>query len=130
MGETPALVGASRGKIECDVNIDFMAYWNDPQGVRDREFVTPFRMNDTQTRYITFWQDAGRFNNMRMSLEIIFVIAAAGRKTIVLPPTQKMNLEYFVSRGLSAHNILTSIRYNSTHFINAFSKITIRTMIA
>eukprot|EP00804_Cyclotella_cryptica_P030282 CCRYP_019226-RC/>CCRYP_019226-RC protein AED:0.25 eAED:0.25 QI:120/1/1/1/0.76/0.66/18/2265/1695 len=95
MAETPALVGASRGKIQCDVDVDFMAYWNDPQGVRDREFVTPFRMNDTQTRYITFWQDAGRFNNMRMSLEIIFVIAAAGRKTIVLPPTQKMNLEYF-----------------------------------
>lgn len=94
MEQTPALVGASRGKIECDVNVNFMSYWNDPQGDRDRNFVSPFRANDEQTHYITFWQDPGRFNNMRMSFEIITVIAAASGKTVVLPPTQKMHLEY------------------------------------
>jgi hypothetical protein len=40
--ETPALAGASRAHIECDVNVDSLAYWNDPQGVKDPEFVSPF----------------------------------------------------------------------------------------
>lgn len=96
MEQTPALIGASRGKIKCDVNVDFMAYWNDPQGERDRNFVSPFRLDDKQTHYITFWQDPGRFNNMRMSFEILVVIAAASGKTLVLPPTQNMRLEYTV----------------------------------
>jgi len=42
LSETPALVGASRGHIECDVNVDSLAYWNDPQGSRDIEFTSPF----------------------------------------------------------------------------------------
>ncbi len=33
--ETPALDGASRAHIECDINVDSLAYWNDPQGTRD-----------------------------------------------------------------------------------------------
>ena len=41
--ETPALVGASRAHIECDVNVDSLAYWNDPQGKRDEDFVSPFK---------------------------------------------------------------------------------------
>jgi hypothetical protein len=109
MAETPALVGASRGTIECDVNVDFMAYWNNPQGNRDRDSVSPFKGEDNQMHYITFWQDAGRFNNMRMSFEIIFVIAAASGKTIVLPPTQKMHLEYTVSKASS------QVCYNFQH---------------
>jgi len=42
--ETPALVGAKRGHIECDVNVDSLAYWNSPQGVRDMEFHSPFAL--------------------------------------------------------------------------------------
>ena len=41
--DTPALVGASRGHIECDINVDSLAYWNDPQGERDVNFVSPFK---------------------------------------------------------------------------------------
>ncbi|KAL7551192.1 hypothetical protein ACHAWF_014388 [Thalassiosira exigua] len=91
MSETPALVGASRGKIACDINVDSLAYWNDPQGSRDIDFVSPYRREPTA--YITFWQDAGRFNNIRMSLEIVMVFAAATGRTIVLPPTQNLHLE-------------------------------------
>ena len=40
--ETPALDGAKRGHITCDVNIDSLAYWNSPQGKRDEEFRSPF----------------------------------------------------------------------------------------
>ena len=75
MSSTPALVGASRGKINCEVNVDSLVYWNDPQGSRDRDFVSPFRQSMTTAKYITFWQDAGRFNNIRMSLEIVMVFA-------------------------------------------------------
>ncbi len=117
MEKTPALVGASRGKISCDVDVDSLVYWNDPQGKRDREFVSPFRSDKRQ--YITFWQDGGRFNNIRMGFEIIMVFAgksiifyplsscpylwheslfsrfsflAATGRTVVLPPTQNLML--------------------------------------
>lgn len=75
--KTPALIGASRGSIRCDVDVSNLVYWNDPQGMRDEDFVSPFRPSTSggNTKYITFWQDAGRFNNIRMSLEIIFVFA-------------------------------------------------------
>ena len=93
--KTPALVGASRGKISCDVNVDSLVYWNDPQGTRDREFVTPFRptLSPDKTRYITFWQDEGRFNNIRMAFEIVMVFAAATGRTVVLQPNQNLGLE-------------------------------------
>lgn len=108
MEKTPALVGASRGKIVCDVNVDSLAYWNDPQGTRDREFISPFYVSISaglgksiqdmvNHRYITFEQDAGRFNNIRMSLEIIFVIAAAAGRTVVLPPIQNLHLEVSIT---------------------------------
>lgn len=125
MEQTPALAGASRGKIECDVNVDFMAYWNDPQGDRDREFVSPFRTDTTQTHYITFWQDAGRFNNIRMSMEIIFVIAAASGKTVVLPPSQRFGLEYFVS-----HCVCEIICCAPSTVLMRYELRTIRTMTA
>ena len=78
--KSPALVGASRGSIACDVDVDALAYWNDPQGSRDREFVSPFRSTSPageKRQYVTFWQDTGRFNNLRMSLEIMMVFAGA-----------------------------------------------------
>lgn len=81
MEKTPALVGASRGKISCDVDVDSLVYWNVPQGKRDREFVSPFRSDKRQ--YITFWQDGGRFNNIRMGFEIIMVYA--GKSSIFYP---------------------------------------------
>ena len=43
MLETPGLEGAKRGKITCDVNVDSLAYWNDPTGDRDQTFESPFR---------------------------------------------------------------------------------------
>jgi hypothetical protein len=39
---TPAVKGARRGHIECDVDVDSLAYWNDPQGQRDQLFHSPF----------------------------------------------------------------------------------------
>ena len=95
IAETPALSGASRGTITCDANVDDLAYWNDPQGTRDMSFVSPFRRSSAtdNPQYITFWQDAGRMNNIRMALEILMIIAAATGRTLVLPPQQNFHLE-------------------------------------
>eukprot|EP00537_Pseudo-nitzschia_pungens_P010966 CAMPEP_0172397068 /NCGR_PEP_ID=MMETSP1061-20121228/28798_1 /TAXON_ID=37318 /ORGANISM="Pseudo-nitzschia pungens, Strain cf. pungens" /LENGTH=1135 /DNA_ID=CAMNT_0013129133 /DNA_START=138 /DNA_END=3545 /DNA_ORIENTATION=+ len=88
--ETPALDGASRGTIQCDLNVDSMAYWNDPQGTKDEKFVSPFSTNDSAEKYISFSTDRGGWNNVRMSMEIIFVIAAATERTLVLPPREPL----------------------------------------
>lgn len=84
MSQTPALVGAKPGHIDCDVDVDDIVYWNDPQGTRDREFVSPFVT--PKDYYLTFEPDPGGWNNIRMSMEIIFVLAAATGRTLVLPP--------------------------------------------
>ena len=85
LNATPALIGGSRGHIECDVNVDSLAYWNNPQGKRDVSFKSPFGIKG-ETKYLSFSPDRGGWNNVRMSMEIIFVIAAASGRTLVLPP--------------------------------------------
>jgi hypothetical protein len=88
MSETPALIGAKRGKVKkCDVNVDAMAYWNDPQGDFDVNFDRAASFHATgSTRYLTFEPDEGAWNNLRMSFENIFVFCAATGRTLVLPP--------------------------------------------
>jgi hypothetical protein len=97
MSQTPALVGARRAHIDCDVNVDDMAYWNDPQGNRDQEFVSPFLTS--KDHYLTFEPDLGGWNNIRMSMEIVFVLAAVTGRTLVLPPNAPFYLLGFGSHG-------------------------------
>ncbi len=86
MDQTPALIGAKRGHITCDADVDQLAYWNEPQGTQDIEFKSPFAKPTEKTKYITFEPDRGGWNNIRMNLEFIFIFAAATGRTIVLPP--------------------------------------------
>jgi hypothetical protein len=87
LSQTPALIGAKHGTIQCDENFDELAYWNDPQGDLDVDFVSPFTPSDTtEKRYITFEPDRGGWNNIRMALEIVIVFAHATGRTLVLPP--------------------------------------------
>ena len=92
MEETPALVGASRGHVECDVDVDELVYWNEPQGQRDIDFKSPFATQSEKTKYITFEPDRGGWNNIRMNLENIFIFAAATGRTLVLPPASPLYL--------------------------------------
>jgi len=94
MTQTPALVGAQPGHIQCDgVDADSLAYWNDPRGEFDVKFETPFKNSQAKKpQYITFEPDSGGWNNIRMSMEIIFVFAAATGRTLVLPPDQPLYL--------------------------------------
>ena len=85
MDQTPGMIGAARAHIQCDVNVDSLAYWNDPQGDRDRNFKSPFSVESGE-KYITFAIDRGGWNNVRMSMEIIFIIAFVTGRTLVLPP--------------------------------------------
>jgi len=94
LSKTPALKGAERGTVKCDVNVDSLAYWNSPQGLRDRLFQSPFagKERDGKPRYLTFEPDRGGWNNLRMSFENVVVIAAATGRTLVLPPDQPLYL--------------------------------------
>ncbi|KAL3893662.1 MAG: hypothetical protein SGARI_008016, partial [Bacillariaceae sp.] len=68
MSKTPALMGAKWGHVDCDVDVDDIAYRNDPQGTRDNEFVSPFAEKEEEgapTRYLTFQPDPGGWNNIR-----------------------------------------------------------------
>ena len=93
--QTPALVGAKHGTITCPdgTTMDRLAYWNEPQGELDVSFVSPFAPTQSSSseskkerRYVTFEPDRGGWNNIRMSLEIVIVFAAATGRTLVLPP--------------------------------------------
>ncbi len=53
----PALIGAKRGHVQCDVNVDDLVYWNDPQGHEDVKFRAPFSNDDGKRQYITFEPD-------------------------------------------------------------------------
>mmetsp|Transcript_15036 Transcript_15036/g.33517 ORF Transcript_15036/g.33517 Transcript_15036/m.33517 type:complete len:588 (-) Transcript_15036:533-2296(-) len=90
--QTPAVLGAERGHINCEVDVDSLAYWNHPRGKRDAEFVSEYRVPEGETRYITFEPDSGGWNNIRMSMEIIFVMAVVTGRTLVLPPDQPLYL--------------------------------------
>jgi hypothetical protein len=92
LSETPAVAGAKRAHVECDINIDSLAYWNDPQSQRDIDFRSPFAVKEGSEKYITFGIDRGGWNNVRMSMEIIFIIALVTRRTLVLPPEIKLYL--------------------------------------
>eukprot|EP00554_Chaetoceros_debilis_P012580 CAMPEP_0194115626 /NCGR_PEP_ID=MMETSP0150-20130528/24183_1 /TAXON_ID=122233 /ORGANISM="Chaetoceros debilis, Strain MM31A-1" /LENGTH=591 /DNA_ID=CAMNT_0038806157 /DNA_START=97 /DNA_END=1868 /DNA_ORIENTATION=- len=92
LSETPALVGGSRGHIQCEVDVDELVYWNDPQGTRDVNFQSPFTGKshggdgEEKTKYLTFEPDRGGWNNIRMNLENVFILAAATGRTLVMPP--------------------------------------------
>jgi len=107
MSQTPALIAAKKGHLHnCDANVDKYVYWNDPQGKRDLEFKTPFgasqtenKRSDQNTNYVTFEFDLGGWNNIRMSMEIIFIFAAVTNRTIVLPPDEELYYLNFKSSG-------------------------------
>ncbi|KAL9191105.1 hypothetical protein ACHAXT_000811 [Thalassiosira profunda] len=88
--------GSEKGKIKCDQEVwRIMSYWNDPRSNRDRAFVSPFLEAPSawinipkakRARYLSFEPDMGGWNNIRMQFEIVFVLAAATGRILVMPP--------------------------------------------
>jgi len=67
-----------------------MVYWSDIPS--DADFKSPIGANDKSIKYLTFEPDGGGFNNIRMSLETIILMAHAMGRTLVMPPSQGMYL--------------------------------------
>lgn len=88
LSQTPHVAAARRAHLNCgeDLTMDSLAYWNVGGEILKSPFAVP-----TQ-KYVTFSPDRGGWNNVRMSLEIIFVIAAATGRTLVLPPKEPLYL--------------------------------------
>ena len=66
-----------------------MVYWNDIPS--DSNFVSPF-YDPSRERYLTFEPDGGGWNNIRMAMETVIVMAHAMGRTLVLPPEKRMYL--------------------------------------
>ena len=103
---SPALIGAKRGSIHCPdmppevetVLSSMLAFWNDPVGTRDYDaggpsdphvFIPPPLSREaakfpraSRRRYLTFEADTGGWNNLRISLENIIVLAAISGRTV------------------------------------------------
>ena len=73
------------GPSEADV--EEMIYWEDIPS--DAKFRSPFY---DPGKYLTFEPDHGGWNNIRMAMETVIVMAHAMGRTLVLPPEQRMYL--------------------------------------
>ena len=84
----------SRGKLVCNgqERDSEVIYWKHVPG--DLHYESPITPHhaDHHDKYITFEYDNGGWNNVRMSLECIIVIAHAMGRTLVIPPQQHLYL--------------------------------------
>ena len=73
-----------------------MVYWHDIPS--DSTYQSPFHKkkqlenNNNSIQYMTFEPDGGGWNNIRMAMETVVVLAHAMGRTLVLPPAQGMYL--------------------------------------
>ena len=84
----------SRISSRIEYKDDFMVYWSDIKS--DSKFLSPFY---DENKYLTFEPDMGGWNNIRMAMETMFILAHAMGRTLVLPPEKKMYLIRDDSKG-------------------------------
>jgi hypothetical protein len=88
-------------KLVCEGSTDGseqdLVYWHAPTE-EDDNWVSPWKPSDGSKQYVTFESDNGGWNNVRMSLEAIFVFARATGRTVVMPPDEAF---YFPDRESS-----------------------------
>jgi hypothetical protein len=63
-------------------------YWKDKPA--DKKWVSPFKT--AERKFLTFEPDHGGWNNIRMAFESTLLVAAAGGRTLVMQPRQRMYL--------------------------------------
>eukprot|EP00516_Mucochytrium_quahogii_P004615 CAMPEP_0203761874 /NCGR_PEP_ID=MMETSP0098-20131031/14870_1 /ASSEMBLY_ACC=CAM_ASM_000208 /TAXON_ID=96639 /ORGANISM=" , Strain NY0313808BC1" /LENGTH=436 /DNA_ID=CAMNT_0050656043 /DNA_START=377 /DNA_END=1687 /DNA_ORIENTATION=+ len=71
-------------------------YWNRYKGAKFENQVLRPRASLSHDRYITFEDDTGGWNNIRMAFEVFVVAAKATGRILVLPPRVKF---YLLDRG-------------------------------
>ena len=67
----------------------------------DIDWVSPFASVGPKDKYITFEPDVGGWNNIRMQMETVLVMAAATGRILVLPPDQPL---YLLNKGKGHDN--------------------------
>jgi len=68
-----------------------MVYWSDIPS--DADYKSPFKRDKEEAvMYMTFEPDGGGWNNIRMAMETVVVMAHAMGRTLVLPPEQRFYL--------------------------------------
>ena len=72
-----------------------MIFWSDIES--DSKYRSPFYDPE---KYVTFEPDHGGWNNIRMAMETVLVLAHAMGRTLVLPPEQGM---YLLGKGKEEH---------------------------
>eukprot|EP01038_Epipyxis_sp_PR26KG_P012435 gene12435-16679_t len=60
--------------------------------LKDENYRTPFADYGPAVKYVTFEPDVGGWNNIRMQMELVLVLAYATGRILVLPPDQPMYL--------------------------------------
>ena len=68
-----------------------LRYWTATQSARDAELLRTGKVPPVKSEpetFLTFVPDVGGFNNVRLALENVLVIARATSRTLVLPPPQ------------------------------------------
>ena len=73
-----------------------MVFWSDIEA--DQDYKSPFYDED---KYVTFEPDHGGFNNIRMAMETVLVLAHTMGRTLVLPPKKNM---YLLGKGEKHQN--------------------------
>lgn len=135
-------LGSKRGHVTCDTDVTHLvSYWNDPRSNADREFQSPFstvvlnnqhsRNTESQPqqqqpqRYLSFEPDRGGWNNIRMEFEIMFVLAAATGRTLIMPPDNPIYLlnrdDRDVQHGQNNMRSLQSFFHTFTHVVPTMS---------
>lgn len=90
----PLRRGARRGLLMCNgERVDSeIIYWKEVPGDSDFESPITLHHEEHHDRYITFEYDQGGWNNIRMGLESLMVVAHATGRTLVIPPQQHLYL--------------------------------------
>jgi hypothetical protein len=86
-----------------------MIFWSDIKA--DSDYRSPFY---DEEKYITFEPDHGGWNNIRMAMETILVLAHAMGRTLVLPPEKGM---YLLGKGKKEHK--KSFSFNDFFHLDA-----------
>jgi hypothetical protein len=86
--------GAKRGKLVCngEDTPSEVIYWREVPGDLEYEAPTTPHHADHDKKYLTFEYDLGGWNNVRMGVECIVVVAHAMGRTLVAPPAQNLYL--------------------------------------
>jgi hypothetical protein len=86
--------GAKRGKLVCngEDTPSEVIYWREVPGDLEYEAPTTPHHADHDKKYLTFEYDLGGWNNVRMGVECIVVVAHAMGRTLIAPPAQNLYL--------------------------------------